>query len=75
MSASRLAELKFHGVAWAPTAPTQEYCKRGAGTVLAAMVDEPARNMSFALYMAEAAATWPFEATQSVFFCHAGDLT
>lgn len=37
VSASRLGGLKSHGVACAPTAPTQEYRKRGAGTRFAAI--------------------------------------
>ena len=37
VSASRLGGLKSHEVACAPTAPTQEYRKRGAGTRFAAI--------------------------------------
>ena len=67
VSTSRLGGLKFHGVACAPTAPTQEYCKRGAGTRFAAIRSMNQHVISVTLNRAVAADTWLFQPPVSLF--------
>ena len=67
VSASRLGGLNFHGVACAPTAPTQEYCKRGAGTRFAATRSMSQHVVSVTLNRAVAADTWLFQPLVGLF--------
>ena len=60
VSASRLGGLKSHEVACAPTAPTQEYRKRGAGTRFAAIRSMSQHVISVTLNRQVPADTWLF---------------
>ena len=74
MSASRLGGSKFHGVACAPTAPTQEYCKRGAGTRFAAIRAMSQHVISVTLNRTVAADTWLFQPPVQSFFVAVDNL-